>query len=555
MPLNRREFVAAFGSSWLLAQAGPSQKPYGSGSFGEWIEDEFGLPAFRYTCDQTHDPKAVTQVGPGILSSTDHVHQVGNGGLIAIVSNYGPVQVRQDEGAPKFLNEYSPERSQFGGGIGYLTDGTETLSTFYPGNAGSFDRVFGVGYFRKKVASNSYSVDQAIVAPFGDDPVLISQVTIANVAKHGQSRASLRWIEYRSESREQQLLGRPGDCRALRRRSGADLPSDHRQRRQAWAIAREPALDRVLGMPGLSVLFPRLHRTIRRRRQRGGTAPQVRRSLHASLSRSGNECRPAGEQAVHGPRPRGRTAISTDEDEHSDTCQPVSGTYRRAGAGSFLRRSQSAGHISGLIGCARRRLYHGRQEFLWRGRRGAADWTGERPCGRARRQPQRQWAGKRVDPGAQDHAGAGRTAHPLFPVWLSSPGDRDPAADSEIPRTRSKCLEGFEPAVEGQRPALRNQNRAVGEARDCLALLLPAQQPHLRRFLRRAHPVARRYLSILDGISGRRARSAATRAPVSVQRSADRQRDSALYAEGGSRERLTPVRHRGARHDHAGVHG
>jgi hypothetical protein len=86
-----------------------------------------------------------------------------------------------------------------------------------------------VGYFRKKVASGNYSIDQAIVAPFGDDPVLISQVTIAN----------------------------------------------------HMAVAREPALDRVLGMPGLSVLVPRLHRTIRRRRQRGGTAAQVRRSLHA----------------------------------------------------------------------------------------------------------------------------------------------------------------------------------------------------------------------------------------------------------------------------------
>ncbi|HTT66020.1 MAG TPA: hypothetical protein VMG35_29420 [Bryobacteraceae bacterium] len=201
MPIDRRQFVAAFGStlaaggssSWLPAQASPAQKPYGSGSFGEWIEDEFGLPAFRYTCDQTRDPKAVTKVSPGILSSTEHVHQVGNDRLIAIVSNYGHVQVRQDEGAPKFLNAYSPERSQFGGGFGYLTDGAETLSTFYPGGGGSFERIFGAGYFRKIVASRNYSADQAIVAPFGDDPVLISQVTIAN---HGQSRASLRWIEY-----------------------------------------------------------------------------------------------------------------------------------------------------------------------------------------------------------------------------------------------------------------------------------------------------------------------------------------------------------------------
>lgn len=172
---------------------GPDAKPYGSGSFGEWIEDEFGLPAFRYTCDQVHDPKAVTNVSPGILSPTDHVHQVGNDRLVAIVSNYGHVQVRQDEGAPKFLNAYSPERSQYGGGIGYLTDGAEMLSTFYPGNAKSFDRIFGAGYFRKRVTGTAYSVDQVIVAPFGDDPVLVSQVTIANL---GQSRARLRWIEY-----------------------------------------------------------------------------------------------------------------------------------------------------------------------------------------------------------------------------------------------------------------------------------------------------------------------------------------------------------------------
>jgi hypothetical protein len=196
MPIDRRQFIAACGSTlaFLPAQAAPTQKPYGSGSFGEWIEDEFGLPAFRYTCDQTRDPKAVTQVSsPGMLSSTDHVHQVGNDRLVAVVSNYGHVQVRQDEGAPKFLNAYSPERSQFGGGFGYLTDGNETLSTFYTGGAGSFERVFGVGYFRKRVARGNYSVDQAIIAPFGDDPVLLSQVTIAN---HTQSRANLRWIEY-----------------------------------------------------------------------------------------------------------------------------------------------------------------------------------------------------------------------------------------------------------------------------------------------------------------------------------------------------------------------
>ncbi len=197
MRMNRRSFVTALGSTLavprLLARGSAGAKPYGSASFGEWIEDEFGLPAFRYTCDQVHDPKAVTAVRPGILGATDHIHQVGNDRLVAVVSNYGIVQVRQDEGAPKFLNDYDPSRGQYGGGIGYLTGGGETLSTYYPGNAKTFERIFGMGYFRKRVAGASYSLDQVISAPFGDDPVLLSQVTVAN---HGDATAQLRWVEY-----------------------------------------------------------------------------------------------------------------------------------------------------------------------------------------------------------------------------------------------------------------------------------------------------------------------------------------------------------------------
>ncbi|HTB10519.1 MAG TPA: hypothetical protein VK752_03060, partial [Bryobacteraceae bacterium] len=100
-----------------------SKKAYGSGYFGEWVQDEFALPAFHYTCDQLKDPKAVTEVNPGVLAPTEHIHQVGNDRIVAIASNYGHVRVRQDEGAPKFLNDYAPERGLFGGGFGYLTDG------------------------------------------------------------------------------------------------------------------------------------------------------------------------------------------------------------------------------------------------------------------------------------------------------------------------------------------------------------------------------------------------------------------------------------------------
>lgn len=208
MPIDRRRFLAdsakAAAAAKLLpeflglGQTNPSarpdaQKPYGSGYFGDWIDDEFGLPAFRYACDQAHDPKAVTAVNPGLLLPTEHIHQVGNDRIVAIASNYGHVRVRQDEGAPKFLNDYSPDRGAFAGGFGYLTDEKIMLSTLYPGTGKSFDRIFGVGYFRKQVSSDAYSIDHVIFAPFGDDPVLISQVKITN---RSAAEAQLRWVEY-----------------------------------------------------------------------------------------------------------------------------------------------------------------------------------------------------------------------------------------------------------------------------------------------------------------------------------------------------------------------
>ena len=168
--------------------------PYGSGQFGAWFNDEWGLPAYRYTCDQTTDPAAHTAVTPGgVLSPTEHIHQVGNDRIVALASNNGVVRVRQDEGAPRFLNDCDPDNHQYAGGLGWLTDGSVVVSTSYAGGDPAFERHFGIGYFRKKVRSKSYSVDQIISAPYGDDPVLLSQVTIRNL---GSAPASLRWIEY-----------------------------------------------------------------------------------------------------------------------------------------------------------------------------------------------------------------------------------------------------------------------------------------------------------------------------------------------------------------------
>lgn len=188
-------------------QAADSRKaPYGSSNFGNWIEDEFGLPAFQYTCNQTTEVRAITQLEPGILAPTEHIHQVGNDRITALASNFGHVRVRQDEGCPKLLNDVDAGMHQFGGGLGYLTDGHESLTTYYDGSDAKFQRTFGVSYFRKLIRGKSYSVRQTISAPFGDDPVLISQATITN---HGEVAATVRWVGIGDASRFNFPFARP----------------------------------------------------------------------------------------------------------------------------------------------------------------------------------------------------------------------------------------------------------------------------------------------------------------------------------------------------------
>jgi len=194
-PALAAEFAAEIQDIEVHLKKRPARlnKSYGSGNFGDWITDPQGLPCFEYLCNQTEDPFAAVAVEAAWRAPTDHTHQVGNDRIIAAASNYGYLQVRQDEGGPKFLNDFHLAEGLFGAGLGYLTDGREVLGTYYPGNGQSFDRFFGMGYYRKRIVGTNFSIDQTIYAPFGDDPVLISEVAISSQAP---SAANLHWAEY-----------------------------------------------------------------------------------------------------------------------------------------------------------------------------------------------------------------------------------------------------------------------------------------------------------------------------------------------------------------------
>ncbi|MHA1280865.1 MAG: GH36-type glycosyl hydrolase domain-containing protein [Promethearchaeota archaeon] len=156
----------------------------GSGNLGEWITDEFGLPAYKYTCNQLEDPNAKTPTTYGY--STDHFHQIGNERITATAHNGGYVQVLDGTRGFQWLTYRNKKKNKLGGGICFFKINNETkfYSDLYCKETleriSGFERIFGIGYFLKKLNLNNIKLEHYIIAPFSDDPVFISQIIIEN---------------------------------------------------------------------------------------------------------------------------------------------------------------------------------------------------------------------------------------------------------------------------------------------------------------------------------------------------------------------------------------
>lgn len=83
----------------------------GSGIFGEWTQDDIGLPAYDYTFDQYRDPRALFPNSEK-LDRRDHWHQIGNRWVTALGSNDGTVQVYLGDRGGVFLNKFEAWNSE-----------------------------------------------------------------------------------------------------------------------------------------------------------------------------------------------------------------------------------------------------------------------------------------------------------------------------------------------------------------------------------------------------------------------------------------------------------
>ncbi|MEA2493198.1 MAG: cellobiose phosphorylase [Thermoleophilaceae bacterium] len=168
---------------------------YGNGHFGSWQVDEFGLPKFHYMLDEAVDERAKQPEMWRRTDPADAWHQVGNDHLQAFGYNHGYVELWSQDRLMQWANRYDAANKHYAGGYGYLNVGGKVISTLYADRAkgSAFEREYGVGYYRKHVAAEGVEVDQRTFSPFGDDPLLLDQVTITNT---GSSSKKVSWFEY-----------------------------------------------------------------------------------------------------------------------------------------------------------------------------------------------------------------------------------------------------------------------------------------------------------------------------------------------------------------------
>ena len=156
----------------------------GNGSFGTWLKDKYGLPAYNYTCNQFLNPFAKTPTTYGF--SVDHFHQIGNDRITATVHNGGYIQVLECSRGFQWLTYKNKKKNKLGGGIAlFQADQSQPfLSDLYKLKSSQlftkFQRIFGMGYFQKKLHLDNLRIEHNICAPFSDDAIFVSEIIVSN---------------------------------------------------------------------------------------------------------------------------------------------------------------------------------------------------------------------------------------------------------------------------------------------------------------------------------------------------------------------------------------
>jgi hypothetical protein len=202
---------------------------FGSGSFGRWVVDRFGLPAYEYLVDEQTAARAHQ---PELNGATTAQHELGNDHIKGAAFNDGYTELWSQDRLAEWTNKYMPAQRHYTGGYGYLRlSSGRVVSTLYldrPRGARE-SRRFGVGYYERTLSVSGVAVREDAYAPFGNDPVLLHDVTLRNTSRRTQR---LSWFEYWDvnpyDQTNRRLIGlaRPVWNPGTRTLSARQLPGD-----------------------------------------------------------------------------------------------------------------------------------------------------------------------------------------------------------------------------------------------------------------------------------------------------------------------------------------
>lgn len=166
----------------------------GDGLFGKWEEDEYGLPSYIYA----PKGKALTHKPEMTEDNIDYSpwHQIGNHRITATMHEDGYLQLYNSDRGLTCITPYIPELCLVGGGMGLLEfeDGKETallksrLAEEAIENAVKEIR-FGMGYGKFTYEVHGTKAELLHWAPYGDDPLMITDITISTHSSHLQPSA------------------------------------------------------------------------------------------------------------------------------------------------------------------------------------------------------------------------------------------------------------------------------------------------------------------------------------------------------------------------------
>src|SRR6202035_2632435 len=127
--------------------------------------------------------------------------QLGNDHIVPDAVNHGYVQLWSQDRLYQWMNYYDAANRHYSGGFGFLKIGHRVISTLYDDRpAGAVtQRRFGTVYFGKSLRVAGLSERDTVYAPFGNDPVLLHDVTITNPSRRTQAGSYFEYWDVNSE--------------------------------------------------------------------------------------------------------------------------------------------------------------------------------------------------------------------------------------------------------------------------------------------------------------------------------------------------------------------